>query len=64
MLRGCLLRDYAVYIGNQICTISNLQGIQLSCRPPKVEPSPAVNDTINCNQHLSITVCYVSQLKQ
>jgi hypothetical protein len=56
MLRGCRMRDYVVQIGNQICTNSDLQDNQLSCRPPKVEPSSTVNDMTHCNPHLSITV--------
>jgi len=59
MMRGCRLRDYVVYIGNQICTISDLQDNQLSCRPPKVEPLVTMNDTIYCGQYLSIVVSQV-----
>ncbi len=59
MMRGCRLRDYVVYIGNQTCTISDLRDNQLSCRPPKVEPTSTLNDTIYCGQYLSILVSQV-----
>ena len=62
-MRGSRLVDYVVHIGKQICTNSDLQDNQLSCRPPKVKPSSTVNDTIHCGQYLSVTVRQKLQLK-
>src|SRR6218665_3367624 len=62
MMRGSRLVDYVVHIGKQICTNNDLQDNQLSCRPPKVKPSSTVNDTIYCDQYLSISVRHTSRL--